>query len=191
VPQAVGEPQRQAAFDQRIAADHQGGAAGNHGGGPARIQATRPGGLSRAAALSLGAGILAALLVAFAAMRLTRPAVIRALRRRARRRAPDPRRRTVGAWQDALESLGRSLGEPLDSLTAAEVGRRADVALIGAGSGERVLRLAQLAEVALFAPQSPHFGFSAQDAQAAWSEADSLRQSVNRSRFWTPRTPAG
>lgn len=189
--QAVGEPPQQASLDQRVAEDGRGAKGRRAANGAARVQIAPGPGASWPVLAGFGAGILAgAALVAYVVLRLIAPALARTRRRRRRRRDPDPRRRTVGAWQDALESVGRSVGEPLDALTAAEVAQHADRALRRPGVQERMLRLARLSQLAIFAPDATHFNFSAHDAEAAWREADQVRRMVNRSRLLLQRTPA-
>jgi hypothetical protein len=191
VAQAVGEPPQQASLDLRVTTDDRGTAGWKPGPDAARVQIAAPAGRPWWVLAGIAAGGAAGVaLVGLLAVRLIAPAVIRARRRRRRRNHEDPRRRTVGAWQDALESVGRSVGEPLDAMTAAEVGERADRALRHEGAQDGLLRLARLAEVAIFAPVGAHFEVSAQDAAAAWREADEIRRLVNRSRLRVRRTPA-
>lgn len=192
VAQAVGEPSQQASLDQGVTADNPGAAGRRPADDPARVKiAAAPGspwwilaGIAAGAAAVLA---LAGLVVA----RSIVPAAIRVRRRRRRRGHPDPRRRTIGAWQDALEAVGRSVGEPLDALTTAEVGERAGRAPRTRAAQERLRRLARLSEIAIFAPDAAHFEVTARDAATAWHEADEIRRLISRSRsrLRSRRTP--
>src|SRR5262249_5532960 len=101
---------------------------------------------------------------------------------------------TVGAWQDAVESVARHAGEPLDAHTPEEVAERAAaVAPTGAGAEvrDRVLRLGALAETALYAPDTPDFRLTPPDADAASAEADRIRRLLGRpSRRRRPVAPS-
>jgi hypothetical protein len=168
----VGEPTQQASLDQKVTGSH-GGANRTSPGAHARVRVSGPPAKHHWAAAGILAGVAMAalafgLLVAWLLFRVGS----RLLRRRRRRRNPDPRRRTAGAWQDALESVRRRTGQRLDTCTASEV---ADLAATGLGPAADgpARRLAVLADTALY---SPGFGVGAEDATAAWRAADELRR---------------
>ncbi|MDR0344413.1 MAG: DUF3488 and transglutaminase-like domain-containing protein [Nocardiopsaceae bacterium] len=102
------------------------------------------------------------------------------LRRRRRRREPAPDRRIVGAWQQALEHLGRAGLRPGRALTAHEVADLAATA--GEDAGSRLAPLAGLVNQAGFGPP-PAAGdlLTAADADDAWRHADALGRIVTRS----------
>ena len=121
-------------------------------------------------------GVLAVLMAgAFGAL-LVAALVTRRRRLVARRRDPDPRRRTQWAWLESLDALGidaRTTTTPSElALTAA--------APLGADGAEPIRRLAGLAEVAAYAPGAP----DAEQAEQAWQYADQIRV---LSRRRTPR----
>jgi len=113
---------------------------------------------------------------------------IRAWRRTGRRRHdPDERRRVLGAWTEALERLSAAGIERRPSTTSLEFALRQAPALGAGAAGPPLMSLARLHTAAMYAPDPP----SAEEADVAWSEVDSisaaLRASVPRTRRWRAR----
>lgn len=102
------------------------------------------------------------------------------MRRRRRRREPATDRRVIGAWQQALEHLGRAGLQPGRALTAHEIAALGARASEDAGS--RLVPLAGLVNQAGFGPP-PAAGdlLTAADADAAWQHADALGRIVTLS----------
>ncbi len=98
------------------------------------------------------------------------------LRCRRRARAPDPRTRLVGAWQESLDVLAESGLPGLDSLTGAEVAA-ATTQRYGAEPAARAARIGSAANVALFSSTLP---IGAGEADAAWRAHRELRRQVRR-----------
>ena len=121
-------------------------------------------------------GLVAALVVFGFSAVLVVAVVARRRRLGARRRDPDPRRRTEWAWLESLDALGidaRTTTTPLELALSAS-------APLGADGAEPIRRLAGLAEVAAYAPLPP----DAEQAEQAWQCADQIRV---LSRRKTPR----
>ncbi|HEY3506122.1 MAG TPA: transglutaminaseTgpA domain-containing protein [Actinocatenispora sp.] len=112
-----------------------------------------------------GAGALGGLLV----LLLAAVPVLKAVRRRGRRHAADPARRTVGAWHDALDTLADHGIRPAPGATSGEV-----VAAVPAGYGAAPAGLAALRDAALFAPVP----VAPAAAETAWQHADGVRRAA-------------
>jgi transglutaminase-like putative cysteine protease len=117
--------------------------------------------------------------------------VVMAWRRtRRRRHDPDPRRRVLGAWNEALEHLSVAGVAPRPSATAIEFALRQAPAQGAGAAGPPLMDLARLQTAAMYAPDPP----SEDEAQTAWQRADAievaLRPSVSRTdRLWHKLKP--
>jgi len=116
-----------------------------------------------------GAIVLGALgFVATAAFTLWR-------RGRRRRHDRDPRRRVLGAWNEALDHLRTAGVPPRPSATSLEFALRyAPAHGAGRAGGRALMELARLQSAAMFAAQPP----SDDDAARAWEEADAIKSEV-------------
>jgi transglutaminase-like putative cysteine protease len=113
-------------------------------------------------------GVLA--FVAYAAYTLWR-------RGQRRRHAKDPRRRVLGAWNEALDHLYTAGVPPKPAATSLEFATRyAPAHGAGHAGGPALLELARLQSAAMYAEESP----TADDASHAWEQADAIREMVRR-----------
>jgi hypothetical protein len=109
-------------------------------------------------------------------------------RGRRRRRDADPRRRVLGAWNEALDHLRTAGVPPRPSATSLEFALRyAPAHGAGRAGGTALMELARLQSAAMYAPQPP----SETDASHAWEQADTIRAEVRhnvaRSTRWRRR----
>jgi transglutaminase-like putative cysteine protease len=112
----------------------------------------------------------------------------RARRRTKRLRAqPDPRRRVIGAWTEALERLAVAGVEPRVSATAVEFALRQAPAQGAGAAGPALMDLARLQTAAMYAREEP----STEDGETAWQRYDAidaaLRKSVRRTDRFVAR----
>jgi len=130
----------------------------------------------------VGAIVLGALgFVATAAFTLWR-------RGRRRRHDKDPRRRVLGAWNEALDHLRTAGVPPRPSATSLEFALRyAPAHGAGRAGGTALMELARLQSAAMFAGEPP----SDDDAKHAWEEADTItsevRHNIARLTRWRRR----
>jgi hypothetical protein len=109
-------------------------------------------------------------------------------RGRRRRHDKDPRRRVLGAWNEALDHLHTAGVPPRPSATSLEFALRyAPAHGAGRAGGTALLELARLQSAAMFAADPPSDG----DATQAWEQADTIRSEVRhniaRSTRWRRR----
>jgi transglutaminase-like putative cysteine protease len=98
-------------------------------------------------------------------------------RRQRRRHAKDPRRRVLGAWNEALDHLRTAGVPPKPAATSLEFATRyAPAHGAGTAGGPALLELARLQSAAMYADEPP----TADDASYAWEQADSIRDMVRR-----------
>jgi hypothetical protein len=100
-------------------------------------------------------------------------AVALVLRRRVRavrKKDPDPRRRTLWAWEESLTALSAA-GLAADASSTPHEAATASEGVLGTDEAVRVRRLASLAESAVYAPTPP----LPAEADEAWSYADRIR----------------
>ncbi len=117
--------------------------------------------------LAIGGISLGALLVLSSPFILI--AGLKARRRRARRRNPDPRQRVIGAW-DEVEAMLTDMRQPTQvSATRLETAE----SLTGAG-GEATLVVASAADAAQYSPQEP----TAELAEYQWRAWDSVHKGL-------------
>ena len=96
-------------------------------------------------------------------------------RGRRRRHDKDPRRRVLGAWNEALDHLRTAGVPPRPSATSLEFALRyAPAHGAGRAGGTALLELARLQSAAMFAADPPTDG----DATQAWEQADTIRSEV-------------
>jgi Transglutaminase-like superfamily/Domain of unknown function (DUF4129) len=121
--------------------------------------------------LLAGAGITALVLAAVFGV-----PVLKALRRRRRRRTMNPDRRALAAWRDLLDSLAEAGLTVPASHTSGQV---ADAAAgrFGTDRASSVRRLARLRDDAVYGPVP----ITAYAADSAWQHADTARQAVRGS----------
>jgi hypothetical protein len=144
----------------------------NSGGHAVAPQSRTPGasGLSATELLAvalIAAVVALALLVCFALAR-------KQVRARRRRRHGDPRRRLLGAWQEAIDVLVEAGLPDLSCATSAEV-VASTAARFGTGPGERARRLGAAANVAIFSPTS---WIPSDAAEEAWRDEVALSRAV-------------
>jgi transglutaminase-like putative cysteine protease len=124
--------------------------------------------------LALGAILAAAILGAIVVLVV---AIVRAwLRTRRRRHDPDPRRRVLGAWAEALERMVAAGVDPRPSATPTEFALRYAPAHGAGAAGPPLMELARLQTEAMFAAESP----SDDDAAAAWRHVDEIDRELKR-----------
>jgi transglutaminase-like putative cysteine protease len=148
---------------------------------PAEVPTTLPGdgnGTGGASGGGWGPGLLAgaaAVLVAAPLAAAVVAAAVRRRRRRRRERAADPARRTLGAWEQAVDHL-RGAGVPLGAgMTAGDV-VAATVTAAGSRPAGTLAMLGDLANRARFAP-----GVVAPEvADRSWALADEVRSQAPR-----------
>jgi Transglutaminase-like superfamily/TgpA N-terminal domain len=181
VHQAVpmGEPGNRLRLDQGISYSGTSAARQHHPPARARnLPGDRPG---PGTPWPLAGGVLAGLVVLGY---LAAAAAAPVLRRRRRRGQPDPARRVIGAWQQALEHLSRAGLALVPALTAHEVAERGATASDQAGT--HLVPLANLVNQVRFGrPQAA--GTLHASADAAWHHADAVGRLVNRSASRTRR----
>jgi hypothetical protein len=96
-------------------------------------------------------------------------------RGRRRRHDKDPRRRVLGAWNEALDHLRTAGVPPRPSATSLEFALRyAPAHGAGRAGGTALMELARLQSAAMFAAEPP----SDDDAQHAWEQADAIKSEV-------------
>jgi transglutaminase-like putative cysteine protease len=94
-----------------------------------------------------------------------------------RRHDRDPRRRVLGAWNEALDHLRTAGVPPKPSATSLEFASRfAPAHGAGNAGGAALLELARLQSAAMYAEEAP----TADDASFAWQQADKIRDTVRR-----------
>ena len=105
-------------------------------------------------------------------------------RRWRRRHEPDPRRRVLGAWAEALDELRSAGVPPRPSATALEFALRYAPAYGAGDAGPALMELAQLQSAAMYAREEP----SAVEATSAWEHVDTIRATIRhniaRTRRW-------
>jgi hypothetical protein len=109
-------------------------------------------------------------------------------RGRRRRHDRDPRRRVLGAWNEALDHLSTAGVPPRPSATSLEYALRfAPAHGAGRAGGAALMQLARLQSAAMFAADPP----SDDDAEHAWEQADTIKSEVQhniaRSIRWRRR----
>jgi len=96
-------------------------------------------------------------------------------RGRRRRHDKDPRRRVLGAWNEALDHLRTAGVPPRPSATSLEFALRyAPAHGAGRAGGTALMELARLQSAAMFAADPP----SDDDAEHAWEQADTIKSEV-------------
>ncbi len=111
------------------------------------------------------------LLVAYLALSASGPARLR----RRRRKAPDPRRRVLGAWHDTIDELCSSGVTIPRSATPNQINELGGTAL-RREQKSGLSTLTALATLALFAEAQP----SETDADRAWAKSDELRSTIRQ-----------
>jgi transglutaminase-like putative cysteine protease len=92
-----------------------------------------------------------------------------------RRHAKDPRRRVLGAWNEALDHLHSAGVPPKPAATSLEFATRfAPAHGAGIAGGPELLELARLQSAAMYSEESP----TSADASYAWEQADTIRDTV-------------
>ena len=129
-------------------------------------------GASTGSILLIIAVVAAAMLVALLAFLLGR----KRWRVRKRRRAGDPRRRLLGAWQESLDVLVESGLPELTTLTSAEIATATDERF-GGEPAAQVRYIGDAANLAIFSPTS---WVGPGEADAAWRAQTVLRKTVRR-----------
>jgi hypothetical protein len=109
------------------------------------------------------------------------------LRSRRRRRAPDPRRRLLGAWHESLDVLTESGLPDLTNLTSSEIVAATD-AQFGPEPAGHAAFLGQAANAVVYSATT-HVGPA--EADAAWTAHTSLRRLVRRRLSLGGRLAAG
>ncbi len=109
------------------------------------------------------------------------------VRARRRRRAGDPRRRLLGAWQESLDVLTESGLPDLTHLTSAEVAATTGERF-GGEPAAQARYIGDAANLALFSPTS---WIGPAEADAAWRAQVVLSKSVRRRLGWRDRIGAG
>jgi hypothetical protein len=142
---------------------------------------------------SAGRHVVTGLLVALAVLALVLlvalgVSIVRAIgRTRHRRHDPDPRRRVLGAWTEALERLTAAGVQRRPSATSIEFALRQAPAHGAGSAGPPLMNLARLHTAAMYAQEPP----SKEDADAAWHYLDAidaaLRETVRRTERWKTR----
>jgi hypothetical protein len=140
-------------------------------------------GVSVAAVLVVVLIALLAIIAVIVAILLARKRV----RARRRRRAGDPRRRLLGAWQESLDVLTESGLPDLTYLTSAEVASTTGERF-GGEPAAQARYIGDAANVALFSPTS---WIGPGEADAAWRAQVVLSKSVRRRLGWRDRIGAG
>lgn len=137
--------------------------------------------------VAVGVGIAIGALAVAALAALAAVAAGAVARTRARRHAPDPRRRVLGAWAEALERLSAAGVTPRPSATPIEFALRHAPAHGAAAAGPALMNLARLHTAAMFARESP----DDDDARRAWTYVDeidaALRRTTTRAARWSAR----
>lgn len=110
--------------------------------------------------------------------------VAKVLRRRARRRAPDPVDRVTGGWDEYVDSAVDSGGTLPRTQTRQELAALYEG--VGADAGGSGIRLATWADRSVFAPDAP----SDADAIAFWELVDAERERLRRGGGWWTRLRA-
>jgi len=105
------------------------------------------------------------------------------LRAARRRRAPDPRTRLLGAWQESLDVLTEAGLPELSTLTSAEVATLAGEQF-GAGPRAEAESLGTAANAVAY---SVHTQIAPQDADTAWERHGVLRKEVRAQLGWPGR----
>lgn len=126
-------------------------------------------------AAPIGTWITAAVLIGGGAYVLA-ALVVPLVRRRARRRLRSPRGRTVGAWEDLIETLTGNQVDPTFVASSAAVitaGQKLSPAVVG-----EIRPLAALADAARYSKAGP----TEANAQSAWWFADRARYRLTRAR---------
>ncbi len=118
-----------------------------------------------------GVAIVVGLVVALALL----TSIGRRRRTRARRQAPQPRDRIVGAWEETVDLLAES--RSVGALTAAEV-VVATTAIVGPDAEPALAQLAVLVNTARYAATEP----TDEDAVSAWTRADEVHVRWARTR---------
>jgi hypothetical protein len=94
-----------------------------------------------------------------------------------RRHDKDPRRRVLGAWNEALDHLRTAGVPPRPAATSLEFALRYAPAYgAGAAGGPALLELARLQSAAMYDETPP----TPADATHAWEQTDAIRDSVRR-----------
>jgi hypothetical protein len=94
-----------------------------------------------------------------------------------RRHAKDPRRRVLGAWNEALDHLHTAGVPPRPAATSLEFATRyAPAHGAGHAGGPALLELARLQSAAMYAEEAP----TPAEASQAWDQADTIRDTVRR-----------
>jgi Transglutaminase-like superfamily len=114
--------------------------------------------------------VLGVLLVGVVAVLATR----KRFRAARRRRAPDPRARLIGAWQESMDVLTEAGLPELTTLTSAEIAALT-AEQFGTPSGRSAAALGASANAVAY---HPSVAVSAEDADAAWTEQQALRKQV-------------
>jgi hypothetical protein len=139
----------------------------------------------------LTALLLALILTIVAGTTLLIVLVVRAARRTKHRRTnPDPRRRVLGAWTEALERLTAAGVARRPSATSLEFALRQAPAEGAGDAGPPLMELARLHTAALYAAESP----TDADADQAWGYVDTIdaavKARVGRIERWKNRIQA-
>lgn len=122
-------------------------------------------------------GLLAALLLAGGALVIAVLLVLlsrKPLRRARRQRAPDPRTKLLGAWQESLDMLAESGLPELTTLTSAEVAELAGEQF-GSAPREHASLLGQAANAVAFSTRTV---VAPTEAEQAWATQRALRRTV-------------
>jgi transglutaminase-like putative cysteine protease len=151
------------------------------------VSPTTQGKSHTAASAASRAAIAVATLIFLALLALGALVAIAFRRTRRRRNDPDPRRRVLGAWTEALEHLSVAGVKPRPSATAIEFALRQAPAQGAGAAGPALMDLARLHTAAMYAPEPP----SELEASTAWQRVDAidaaLRTTVGRAERWWHR----
>jgi transglutaminase-like putative cysteine protease len=93
-----------------------------------------------------------------------------------RRHDKDPRRRVLGAWNEALDHLLTAGVPPKPAATALEFASRYAPAYGAGAGGPALTELARLQSAAMYAERPP----TPADASHAWEQTDTIRDTVRR-----------
>ncbi len=124
-------------------------------------------------------GVLVALLLALCILVIVLLLVLgsrKPLRARRRRRAPDPRSRIIGAWQETIDVLTESGLPELTTLTSAEIVTLTDEQF-GVETGRAAATLGAAANAVAYSVATE---VEPTDADAAWRQHRALRRAVRR-----------
>jgi transglutaminase-like putative cysteine protease len=131
----------------------------------------------------LGVGVALAVVAFGVLAMLFGVLLVKWVRRRRRRHAPDVRDRVIGAWAEALDRLREAGVAPRASATPVEFALRHAPASGAGHAGPALMELARLQTAALFARDAP----TKDDAAEAWRQVHRIERALRKATRWSRR----